>query len=145
MSANDKIQDINKQIEQVVLDYQVFEQEEIAKVVARKQAIGNELESQQLAFLNFQKTSLAEVEELDKNLQDSIQMEKEKCDQTVISLQQERDKIALSEKLNGFPPELVEKHKNCMCGAEMRPFQFADGRKAWGCQNGEEKHDWIWL
>jgi hypothetical protein len=80
----------------------------------------------------------------------AIEAARQECDAKIQAKQQERDALALTIKLKGFPKKLVTEHTTCsFCGELMRPFQTVDGdgnpRKIWACQNGSlsVKHDLV--
>lgn len=105
-----KIDQLNKQIENEDKDYERYHQQKQKELETLKQTVENL------------------IAEMDQKRNEHYRK--------VGELQQERDAVALEEKLKGFPQHLTEGHKFCsVCGGAMRPFETAEG-KSWACQNG---------
>lgn len=68
-------------------------------------------------------------------------------DARLAELNNERDMIALQEKLKDFPAKLIKEHATCLvCGLLMRPQKYVINdqvKKAWVCQSGDPNHDFI--
>jgi hypothetical protein len=84
-----------------------------------------------------------------KDMDNQIAAAAQRRSEAITALQDERDALALAEKLKEYPKALVEGHKTCsICGQLMRPFRVARGgkeQKIWACANGNlsEAHDLV--
>ncbi len=148
------VQDKNKQIAELENKLDTFLFEQTDKANQERDAYRahiRELDAELQAFVEAHKVKALQNEAAHEAavsvLEEDTQRGREKIYQAIAQLQQERDAIALAEKLKLYPVELVEGHKTCsLCGAEMRPFHiFKDGAsfRYWGCQTSQPNHDYV--